>query len=117
MSNSKRATLQSFPEAGYFIERGVIERDTAMEVRGVIRNHILAPDHEAVGQELDPMDPARIRPGMVISTPHIASPDVHVDHDKKRIRMYFHGPITEGERLNNAFADIDHPQSEFKGNQ
>ncbi|NLX13183.1 MAG: hypothetical protein GXY44_05945 [Phycisphaerales bacterium] len=25
-------------------------------------------------------------------TGHIASPDVHVDHEKKRIRMYFHGP-------------------------
>ena len=25
------------------------------------------------------------------STPHIASPDVHVDHENKRILMYFHG--------------------------
>jgi hypothetical protein len=23
---------------------------------------------------------------------HIASPDVHVDHDRRQIRMYFHGP-------------------------
>ena len=26
-----------------------------------------------------------------LCAPHIASPDVHVDHDKKRIVMYFHG--------------------------
>jgi hypothetical protein len=26
-----------------------------------------------------------------ITTPHIASPDVHVDHERKRILMYFHG--------------------------
>ncbi|MFB6295570.1 MAG: hypothetical protein ABEH66_01855 [Halobacteriales archaeon] len=24
-------------------------------------------------------------------TPHIASPDVHVDHDRERLRMYYHG--------------------------
>lgn len=27
---------------------------------------------------------------------HIASPDVHVDHEKKEIRMYFHQPGPEG---------------------
>ena len=48
---------------------------------------------------------------------HIASPDVHVDHEQKRIRMYFHGPITEEERLNNAFAEVDHPEGPFYGNQ
>ncbi len=26
-----------------------------------------------------------------ITTPHIASPDVHVDADRRRIVMYFHG--------------------------
>ena len=26
-----------------------------------------------------------------LTTPHIASPDVHVDHENKRIVMYFHG--------------------------
>lgn len=41
--------------------------------------------------ELDPMDPARIRPGMVVSTPHIASPDVHVDEERREVRMYYHG--------------------------
>lgn len=28
--------------------------------------------------------------------PHIASPDVHVDHDSRRIRMYFHGMLADG---------------------
>jgi hypothetical protein len=28
---------------------------------------------------------------MELTTPHIASPDVHVDHENKEIRMYFHG--------------------------
>ena len=26
---------------------------------------------------------------------HIASPDVHVDHDRREIRMYFHGPVRD----------------------
>jgi len=41
--------------------------------------------------ELDPQDPARLRPGYVVSTPHIASPDVHVDEERREIRMYYHG--------------------------
>ena len=41
--------------------------------------------------ELDPQDPAKVRPGYVVSTPHIASPDVHVDEERREIRMYFHG--------------------------
>lgn len=28
---------------------------------------------------------------------HIASPDVHVDHEKRRFVMYFHGPTGEGD--------------------
>jgi hypothetical protein len=28
---------------------------------------------------------------------HIASPDVHVDHDRKEIRMYYHGPVPADE--------------------
>jgi hypothetical protein len=30
---------------------------------------------------------------------HVASPDVHVDHDNKRIEMYFHGPIKYKNKL------------------
>jgi len=41
--------------------------------------------------ELDPQDPAKVRPGMVISTPHIASPDLHVDGQRREVRMYYHG--------------------------
>ena len=30
--------------------------------------------------------------------PHIASPDVHVDHDRREIRMYYHGMLANGEQ-------------------
>ena len=30
--------------------------------------------------------------------PHIASPDVHVDHDRREIRMYYHGMLDDGEQ-------------------
>jgi hypothetical protein len=40
---------------------------------------------------LDDIDPARIPLGMVAPIPHIASPDVHVDHAERRFRMYYHG--------------------------
>ena len=30
--------------------------------------------------------------------PHIASPDVHVDHDRREIRMYYHGMLDNGEQ-------------------
>ena len=30
--------------------------------------------------------------------PHIASPDVHVDHERREIRMYYHGMIDDGEQ-------------------
>ena len=45
--------------------------------------------------ELDPQDPARIRPGYVVSTPHIASPDVHVDEEARLVRMYYHGILRD----------------------
>jgi hypothetical protein len=35
-------------------------------------------------------------PGAVISTPHIASPDVHIDHERRLFRMYYHGIIAHG---------------------
>lgn len=34
-----------------------------------------------------------------ITTPHIASPDVHVDHARRRIVMYFHGLEAAGEQV------------------
>jgi hypothetical protein len=45
--------------------------------------------------ELQPQDPARTRPGMVVSIPHIASPDVHVDHEARRFRLYYHGILED----------------------
>ena len=30
---------------------------------------------------------------------HIASPDVHVDNDKKQIRMYYHGALPDGRQV------------------
>ena len=41
--------------------------------------------------ELDAIDPARIPLGMVAPVPHIASPDVHLDHAERSFRMYYHG--------------------------
>lgn len=49
--------------------------------------------------------PWRIHAGGVLSIDrapgrgHIASPDVHVDHDRRRIRMYFHQPPPQGSGL------------------
>lgn len=46
--------------------------------------------------------PWRIHPGGVLSLAstgaydHIASPDVHVDHDLRQFRMYFHGCTAQG---------------------
>mgnify|MGYP003344435905 CR=1 FL=1 len=31
--------------------------------------------------------------------PHIASPDVHVDEEQRRIRMYFHGMLPDGNQV------------------
>jgi hypothetical protein len=44
-----------------------------------------------------PVGMAGITDAMVDATqPHIASPDVHVDHDNRRIVMYFHGLVSFG---------------------
>ena len=49
--------MQQWEERGYFILRNVIDRDQAVECRGVIKNTILMPDRELRGDERDPMDP------------------------------------------------------------
>jgi ectoine hydroxylase-related dioxygenase (phytanoyl-CoA dioxygenase family) len=51
------AQQQHMQEHGYFILRSAISRDAAMEVRGVIRNHILTPESVPTGDQHDPMDP------------------------------------------------------------
>lgn len=50
----------------------------------------------------DPSGPWRVVPGGVLSlndTPcvsHVASPDVHVDADRREVRMYYHGSVAGG---------------------
>ncbi len=39
--------------------------------------------------------------------PHIASPDVHVDHDRREIRMYYHGMLDDGEQRTRAAVSTD----------
>jgi len=53
-------------------------------VSDALRTKLLAR-HEASGEKR-PHDPIT-----EATTPHIASPDVHVDHDRRKIVMYFHG--------------------------
>ncbi len=52
-----QSQLAQYDQEGYFIQRGIIDRDTAMQIKGVIRNHILAPDPTSAGEQRDPMDP------------------------------------------------------------
>ena len=61
------------------------------------------PPPPAIDQAPEPLDrlpgdaPAGtaglLAPDAEASHPHIASPDVHVDHEKRRIVMYFHGLV------------------------
>lgn len=37
--------------------------------------------------------PGTLRLEQTFLAHHVASPDVHVDHDRQEIRMYFHGPL------------------------
>lgn len=38
-------------------------------------------------------EPGTLKLSQTICSGHIASPDVHIDEKKKRIKMYFHGPV------------------------
>ena len=38
---------------------------------------------------------------------HIASPDVHVDNDKKQIRMYYHGALPDGRQVTRVAVSSD----------
>lgn len=42
-----------------------------------------------------------------MTTPHIASPDVHVDNEAKQIVMYFHGLESAGSQLSRVATSID----------
>ena len=39
--------------------------------------------------------------------PHIASPDVHADHDRREIRMYYHGMLNDGEQRTRVAVSAD----------
>ena len=39
--------------------------------------------------------------------PHIASPDVHVDHERREIRMYYHGMLEDGEQRTRVAVSAD----------
>ena len=39
--------------------------------------------------------------------PHIASPDVQVDHDRREIRMYYHGMLEDGEQRTRVATSTD----------
>ena len=39
--------------------------------------------------------------------PHIASPDVHVDHARREIRMYYHGMLEDGEQRSRVAVSAD----------
>ena len=62
-------------------------------------SQFLTEPPEVTPEELERLRVARARRGAPMShdlltevtTPHIASPDVHVDHEHRRIVMYFHG--------------------------
>lgn len=44
---------------------------------------------------------------LVESTPHIASPDVHVDHEQRQIRMYFHGLLPDFRQMTRVALSAD----------
>lgn len=67
------------------------------------------PGALCIEHSLFPSDPAQITPsadnsdsissmGIVDYLPHIASPDVLVDHENQQILMYFHGMIEDGDQ-------------------
>ena len=39
--------------------------------------------------------------------PHIASPDVHADHERREIRMYYHGMLEDGEQRTRVAVSAD----------
>jgi ectoine hydroxylase-related dioxygenase (phytanoyl-CoA dioxygenase family) len=49
--------LAQYHEDGYFIARDVLDRDHAMEIRGIIKDHVQRPDSETSKDTYDPMDP------------------------------------------------------------
>ena len=78
----------------------------AMYEPGALRLEQTAFPHTAA--EFDAADPrvaAGIERGWVY--PHIASPDVHVDEERREIRMYFHGALADGRQRTRAAVSRD----------
>ena len=58
--------------------------------------HSLFAESEPAEQELDPEAMSYVDAGTDGTYPHIASPDVRVDHDREEILMYYHGRLDNG---------------------
>jgi hypothetical protein len=77
---------------GNFIRMAWAEKvDGPYTLHGV---HDYAADNPRGVLDLGSDDRIDLANGLAV-TGHIASPDVHVDHDNKRIRMYFHAPAQQ----------------------
>jgi len=78
-------------------------------------SHFPTTPPQATAEQLAAVEARMRRAGMVIShdvlteatTPHIASPDVHVDHAHRRIVMYFHGLEGVGHQVSRAAVSAD----------
>ena len=55
------AQARGWHDQGYFVVRGLLARDVAMELRGVVKNEILTPAPDSA--DLDPQDPMDDSPG------------------------------------------------------
>jgi len=58
-------------------------------------------------------EPGTLRLEQTDFVDHIASPDVHVDPASKRIRMYFHGPVSNEERESGTLDAVTHEENPF----
>ena len=58
--------------------------------------HSLFPDSSPDKSKLHPEAAAYIKAGADGDYPHIASPDVWVDHDTEQFRLYYHGRLEDG---------------------
>jgi hypothetical protein len=56
---------------------------------------------------LEPLDRAALPAGMVPPLPHIASPDVHVDHEAGQVRMYYHGILASRRQVTRVALSAD----------
>jgi hypothetical protein len=72
-------------------------------------------DHIRLAIADDLLGPWRMHPGGVLHLEqtgfchHIASPDVHVDHERRQVRLYFHGPLPPEERGQPPHRQAVHP--------